>query len=95
MVADKVLEIICFEQSKWLEKYNSFNTQKRTLATSDFEIDFYKLLNVAFLWEKQLETLKSEKNSVSNKKNESDKMVNWQWKLTFNWIHVTRKFCYF
>ena len=29
MIVDKIHEIISFKQSKWLEKYISFNTQKR------------------------------------------------------------------
>ena len=48
MVIDKVHELISFEQSKWLEKYMNFNTQKRNQAVNDFENDFYKLLNNAF-----------------------------------------------
>ena len=48
MVVEKVPEIISFKQSKWLERYISFNTQKRNQAVNDFEIDFYKLLNNAF-----------------------------------------------
>ena len=48
MVVDKVHEIISFRQSRWLEKYINFNTQKRNNAKNDFEKDFYKLLNNAF-----------------------------------------------
>ena len=48
MVVDKVNEIISIKQSKWLEKYTNFNTQKRNQAVNDFEKDFYKLLNTAF-----------------------------------------------
>ena len=47
-VVDKILEIISFKQSKWLEKYINFNTQKRNKAKNDFEKDFSKLLNNAF-----------------------------------------------
>ena len=32
MVVDKIHEIISFKQSKWLEKYINFNTQKRDKA---------------------------------------------------------------
>ena len=49
MIVDKVHEIISFKQSKWLEKYINFNTQKRNQAINDFEKDFYKLLKNAFL----------------------------------------------
>ena len=40
MVIDKVHQIISFKQSKWLEKYINFNTQKRNKAKNDFEKDF-------------------------------------------------------
>ena len=48
MIVDKVHNIISFKQSRWLERYISFNTQKRNKAKNDFEKDFYKLLNNAF-----------------------------------------------
>ena len=48
MIVDKVHEIISFKQSRWLEKYINFNTQKRNQAVNDFEKDFYNLLNNAF-----------------------------------------------
>ena len=44
----KVHTVISFQQNNWLEKYISFNTQKRNRANKDFEKDFYKLLNNAF-----------------------------------------------
>ena len=48
MVVDKIHNIISLKQSRWLEKYINFNTQKRNKAKNDFEKDFYKLLNNAF-----------------------------------------------
>ena len=48
MIVDKVHNIISFKQSRWLEKYINFNTQRRNQAVNDFEKDFYKLLNNAF-----------------------------------------------
>ena len=48
MIFDKVHSVISFKQSKWLEKYIDFNAQKRNQTVSDFEKDFYKLLNNAF-----------------------------------------------
>ena len=44
----KVRTVISYKQSKWLENYISFNTQKLNKATNDFKKDFYKLLNNAF-----------------------------------------------
>ena len=49
MIITKVLERISFKQSKWSEKYLFFNTQKRKVAKTEFEKDFYKLIkNGAF-----------------------------------------------
>ena len=49
MVVENIHEIISVKQSKWLERYISFITQKRNKAKTDFEKDFFKLLvNVAF-----------------------------------------------
>ena len=49
MIVEKIHEIISFKQSRWLEKYIRFNTQKRNKAKNDFEKDFFKLLvNAAF-----------------------------------------------
>ena len=49
MVVEKIHETISFKQSKWLESYISFNTQKRNKAENDFEKEFFKLLvNAAF-----------------------------------------------
>ena len=39
MIIDKVHDIISFRQSRWLEKYINFNTQKRIQAVKDFEKD--------------------------------------------------------
>ena len=49
MIVEKIHEIISFKQSKWLERYISFNTQKRNRAKNDFEKNFFKfLVNAAF-----------------------------------------------
>ena len=48
LVVDEGHDIISFRQNRWLEKYKNFFTQKRNEALSDFEKDFYKLLNNAF-----------------------------------------------
>ena len=48
LIVDKVHEIISFKQSKWLEKYIGFDTQKRNQAVKDFERNFLKVLNNTF-----------------------------------------------
>ena len=48
MIVDKVHEILSFRQSKWLQKYISFNTRKQNQDINNFEKEFYKLLNNAF-----------------------------------------------
>ena len=40
-------KVIEFEQEAWMEPYIAFNTEKRKLAKSDFEKDYYKLKNNA------------------------------------------------
>ena len=44
MIVEKVHNVKSFKQSRWLEKYISFNTQKRNKAKNEFAKDFYKLL---------------------------------------------------
>ena len=48
MVVEKIHEIISLKQCKWLEKYKNFDTQKRNKSNTEFEKDFYKLINNAF-----------------------------------------------
>ena len=48
MVVAKIHYIYSFKQSRWLEKYITFNTKKINRAKNDFEIDFLKLLVNAF-----------------------------------------------
>ena len=59
MVVNKVHDILSFKQSKWLEKYISFNTQKRNQTVNDSEKDFYKLLNNA-IYGKAMENVKNQ-----------------------------------
>ena len=89
MVVDKVHEIISFKQSKWLEKYINFNTQKRNQAVNDFEKDFYKLLNNAF-YGKTMENVRNRLKIKFVKKDDYREIIKQQSKLTFNGIHHMR-----
>ena len=86
MIAEKIHELISFKQSRWWEKYISFNTQKRNRAKGDFEKDYFKILvNAAF--GKFLENVRNrlEKELINN--DNLRKIINQQSKLTFNGIH--------
>ena len=92
MVFDKVHEIISFKQSKCLEMYINFNTQKRSQAVNDFEKDFYKLLNKAF-YGKTMENIQNRLKLKFIKKDYTDRIVEQQSKLTFNGIHKSYGNC--
>ena len=85
MIVEKIHELISFKQSRWLEKYISFNTQKRNKAKNDFEKDFFKLLvNAAF--GKFLENVRNRLGLELIKKGDIKKIIKHQSKLTFNGI---------
>ena len=73
-----------------MEKYISFNTQKRNIAKNDFEKDLFKLLvNAAF--GKFLENIRNRLNLELIKKDNIKKLINQQSKLTFNGIQKSYK----
>ena len=85
IIVEKIHEIISFKQSRWLEGYISFNTQKRNKAKNDFEKDFFKLLvNAAF--GKFLENVRNRLGLELIKKGDIKKIIKQQSKLTFNGI---------
>ena len=86
IIIDKVHNIISFRQSRWLEKYINFNTQKRNMAKNDFEKDFYKLLNNAF-YGKTMENVRNRLKIKFIKKDDYREIIKQQSKLTFNGIH--------
>jgi hypothetical protein len=47
LVLDKVHRILEFEQKAWMQPYIEFNSKKRAESKSDFEKDFFKLMNNA------------------------------------------------
>ena len=92
MIVDKVHNIISFKQSRWLEKYINFNTQRRNQAVNDSEKDFYKLLNNAF-YGKTMENVRNRLQIKFIKKDNYRKMIEYQSKLTFNGIHKSYENC--
>ena len=92
MIVDKVHKIISFRQSRWLEKYINFNTQKRSQAVNDFEKDFYKLLINAF-YGKTMENVQNRLKIKFIKKDEYREIIKQQSKLTFNGIHKSYENC--
>ena len=92
MIVEKVHNIISFRQSRWLEKYINFNTQKRNKAKNDFEKDFYKLLNNAF-YGKTMENVRNRFKIKFIKKDDFREIIKQQSKLTFNGIHKSYENC--
>ena len=92
MIVDKIHNIISFRQSRWLEKYINFNTQKRNKAKNDFEKDFYKLLNNAF-YGKTMENIRNRLKIKFIKKDDYREIIKQQTKLTFNGIHKSYENC--
>ena len=92
MIVEKVHSVISFKQSGWLERYISFNTQKRNKAKIDFEKDFYKLLNNAF-YGQTMENVRNRLKIKPIKKDDYQEIIKQQSKLTFNGIHKSYENC--
>ena len=92
MVFDKVHIIISFRQSKWLESYINFNTQKGNQAVNDIEEDFYKLLNNAF-YGKTMENVRNRLKIKFIKKDEYRGIIKQQSKLIFKGLHKSYENC--
>ena len=92
MIVDEVHEIISFKQSRWLEKYIYFNTQKRNQAVNDFEKDFYKLLNNAF-YGKTMENVRNRLKIKFVKKDDYREILKQQSQLIFNGIQKSYENC--
>ena len=92
MIVDKVHKIVSFRQSRWLEKYINFNTQKRNQAVNDFEKVFYKLLNNAF-YGKTMENVRNRLKIKFIKKDDYREILKQQSKLTFNGFYKSYENC--
>ena len=92
MLVEKVQEIVLFKQSKWLENYITFSTQKRNIAKKDFKKDCFKLLNNAF-YGKTMETIRNRLRLYSFEKVDFKNIIKQQSELTFNVIQKSFGSC--
>ena len=92
MIVEKIHESFSFKQSRWLEKYISFDTQKRSRARNQYEKDFYKLLNNA-AFTKMMENVRNRLRLELYKKNDTKKIIKQQTKSTFIGIHKSFENC--
>ena len=61
LVLEHIHRAIEFNQSAWMKPYIDFNTKLRSLATNDFEKDFFKLMNNA-VFGKMIENIRKHRN---------------------------------
>ena len=61
LVLEHIHRAIEFKQLAWMKEYIDFNTKLSTAATSDFEKDFYKLMNNS-VFRKIMENIRKHRN---------------------------------
>ena len=86
MVVDKVLDVSSFKRNMLLEIIINFKFQKKNRAANDFIKDFHKLVNNAFYWI-AMENVRNRCELEIIRKEDTDKTIKQQSKLTFNGIY--------
>ena len=91
-VVEKFHGKLSIKQSEWLEKFITFNTQKRKKAENDIEKAFYKSLNNAFHG-KTMEIVRHRLRLELLKKDDSERNIKQQSKLNFNGFRKSYENC--
>ena len=91
-VVDIIQEIISFKQSKWLEKYIIYITQKRNKSENGFEKDFKTILKNAF-YGRTTGNLRKNLDLEFIKKDDNKKIIKQQSKFTFIGIQKSYETC--